>query len=230
LEISIELDSGERRSGVRPEETVAVARAADAAGLRVAGLFTHGGHSYARPGAAEAAAIDEHDVLDAAARALTDAGFEPAVLSAGSTPTALRSAYPPVTEERPGTYVFGDRQQVGLDGVASHEVALVVAATVISTAIPGQVILDCGAKALSKDRPDWLPGHGVLPGYPGAWIERVFDYHAVVRVPEGGPRPRLGEVVTVVPNHVCPVVNLSRELVVVRDGRVLDRWAIDARG
>lgn len=230
LRVLIEIDSGEGRSGVRSDEAAAVARAARAAGLTVGGAFTHGGHAYRGPGRGSAAGDDEVRTLAAAARELTDAGIEVETLSAGSTPTVLQSARPPVNEERPGTYVFNDRQQVHLGGAMPDDIALVVASTVTSTAVPGQVILNCGAKALSKDRPDWLEGFGVLPDYPEAIVTRLFDFHAVVRIPEGTRRPRQGEVVAVVPNHVCPVVNLSRELVVARDGRVVGTWPIDARG
>jgi D-serine deaminase-like pyridoxal phosphate-dependent protein len=35
-------------------------------------------------------------------------------------------------------------------------------------------------------------------------------------------------VIAIVPNHVCPVVNLARELVVSRAGTELERWPVDA--
>jgi D-serine deaminase-like pyridoxal phosphate-dependent protein len=60
-------------------------------------------------------------------------------------------------------------------------------------------------------------------------VARVFDYHAVVLVPEDAPAPRLGEVVALVPNHVCTAVHLADELVVVEDGQVRERLAIDGR-
>jgi D-serine deaminase-like pyridoxal phosphate-dependent protein len=228
--VLIEIDSGEGRSGVKPDGVVEVAEAARRAGLRVRGAFTHGGHSYAGPGAAPAAAEDEVRMLAEAGDALRSADFEVETLSAGSTPTVRLSAVAPVTEERPGTYVFNDRQQVGLGGASIDEVAFAIAATVTSTAVPGQVILNCGAKALTKDKAVWLDGFGALPAYPDARIVRLFDFHAVVEVPEGAAAPQLGEVVAVVPNHVCPVVNVARELVVVENGELVDRWAIDARG
>lgn len=230
LRVVIEVDSGEHRSGVRPSEVVQLARVASEAGLDVRGLFTHGGHGYAKPGAAEQAASDEVTVLEEAAGALRSVGYSLCVLSVGSTPTVWHTPAGLMTEQRPGTYVFNDRQQVGLGSAATEDVALVVAATVTSTAVSGQVILDAGAKALAKDRPDWLPGHGAVLGYPSCLVTGVFDFHAVVDVPRDGPQPKLGEVVAVVPNHVCAAVNLARELVVTEGGQVTARWPIDARG
>jgi len=69
-----------------------------------------------------------------------------------------------------------------------------------------------------------------LPAYPDAILERVFDYHAVVRTPEGSRRPALGEVVTVIPNHCCVVVDLHDEFVASRAGEIVGTWPVDARG
>jgi D-serine deaminase-like pyridoxal phosphate-dependent protein len=67
-------------------------------------------------------------------------------------------------------------------------------------------------------------------GYPDAVLSRVNDHHGIAEVPPGAPRPAIGEVVWIVPNHVCPVVNLVDELVVAQGGQVVDRWPVDARG
>jgi D-serine deaminase-like pyridoxal phosphate-dependent protein len=227
-EVLVEVDSGGARTGVAdPAAAAAVADAAAGAGLPVVGVFTHGGHSYAAPGAGAAAADGEVRALDAAARALAAAGHPVEVRSAGSTPTALLSARDGVTEERPGTYVFGDRQQVRLGAHPPEDVALVVVTTVVSVS-GGRAVLDAGAKTLAKDLPATVEGYGLLPAYPAATITRLYDHHAVVE-PGDGPLPRLGEVLAVVPNHVCPVVNLATELVAVSSGRTVGRWPVDAR-
>ena len=80
------------------------------------------------------------------------------------------------------------------------------------------------------DQAAFLPGFGLLPAWPDAVIERVYDYHAVVAMPPGVDAPRIGQVVAVVPNHVCPVVNLFDEFLVVRDGAPVEAWPVDARG
>jgi D-serine deaminase-like pyridoxal phosphate-dependent protein len=231
LPVMIEVDSGGHRSGVGgPEEAVAVGLAARALGLRVVGVFTHGGHGYAGPDARASAAADEVRTLGQAADALAAAGFTVEIVSAGSTPTAVDAATGQVNEIRAGTYLLGDRQQVALGSIPPDAVALHVAATVVSTTVPGQVILDAGAKCLTKDVPPYLDGHGLLPAYPSALIGRVNDYHGIVRIPDGTLGPRLGEVVAVIPNHVCPVVDLFDTFMAVRDGAIVGRWPVDARG
>ncbi|MCA1710580.1 MAG: alanine racemase [Actinobacteria bacterium] len=226
LEVLVELDSGDRRSGCSPDQACEVAAAARDAGLRMVGVFTHGGHSYAAPEAAAGAAEDEVEVLRRGRDLLLAEGHDIAVVSAGSTPTALASGRDGVTEVRPGTFVYGDRQQVMLGSTGRSDVALAVATTVVSTAVAGQFVLDAGAKALGKDRHPLLPGHGHLPAYPDAVITRVYDHHAVVET--GGERPELGQLLLLVPNHVCPVVNLASSTVVV-DGSTVEVWPVDAR-
>lgn len=231
LRVLVEIDSGGRRTGLgTPEIARSVAEGARSLGLDVVGVFTHGGHGYAGPEARHGAADDEVRSLSAAAVALRDAGFACEIVSAGSTPTMWDAAAGDVNEIRAGTYVFGDRQQTALGAIGFNEIALHVAATVVSTAVAGHVVIDAGAKTLTKDRAAYLVGHGLLPAYPAAVIEKVNDYHGIVRIPEGTPAPHLGEVVAIVPNHVCPVVDLFDEFVAVRGGSIEGTWQVDARG
>jgi D-serine deaminase-like pyridoxal phosphate-dependent protein len=229
LRVLIEVDSGGHRTGAAsPGAAVQVAIAAARAGLRVDGVFTHGGHGY-RPGGAGAAGLDEVASLEGAAAALESAGFEVRTVSAGSTPTRTLAAEGRVTEIRAGTYVLGDRQQVGLGAIDGDGVAAVVASTVVSTAA-GHAVLDAGAKALTKDLPSFVEGYGAIPAWPGAIVERLYDYHGVVSLPGPAAPPPLGSVVAVVPNHICPVVDLVSTFAAVQaDGRV-EHWAVDARG
>jgi D-serine deaminase-like pyridoxal phosphate-dependent protein len=230
LRVLVEVDPGLHRTGVSgPEEAVRVATTARDLGLDVRGVFAHGGHSYA-PGAAESAGEDEARALGAAADAIRRAGIEIDVVSAGSTPSAVTAAHGPVNEIRAGTYLLGDYQQVVLGAIPPDGIAAYVAATVVSTAVAGQVVLDAGAKTLTKDRAAYVEGYGHMPAYPDAVIERVNDYHGMVQVPAGTSAPRLGEIVAVAPNHVCPVVDLFDSFVAVRGGEVVGRWPVDARG
>jgi D-serine deaminase-like pyridoxal phosphate-dependent protein len=229
--VLVEIDSGGHRTGVaEPEDAAMIGFAARGLGLEVRGVFTHGGHSYAAPDAHAAAAADEARALGEAADALRTDGIEPLIISAGSTPTAVEAATGQVNEIRAGTYLLGDRQQVVLGSSPSDGIALHVAATVVSTAVSGQVVVDAGAKTLTKDRAPFLAGHGVLPAYPEATIDAVHDYHGVVRIPDGSAAPRLGDVVAIVPNHVCPVVDLFDSFVAIRAGEIVGHWPVDARG
>ena len=230
LRVMVEVDAHYGRTGIAPMDAGELAATARRLGLTVAGAFTHGGHAYAGSDAVEGAAADEVAALSAAADSLRAAGIEPEVLSAGSSPTALRAASGPVTEVRPGTYLIGDRQQVALGASPVDGVAIAVAATVVSDAVADQVVINAGAKSLTKDVPAYLSGHGVLPAYPQGNLERVWDYHGQVRFADGADRPRVGEVVAVVPNHACPVIDLYDTFAATRSGRLVGTWSVDARG
>ncbi len=238
LAVMIEIDSGGRRSGVRPTAAATLARQAADLGLDVRGVFTHGGHGYRGPEERQRAAFDEVGSLTRAAGLLRDGGFGRGpgglVVSAGSTPTAALSARAPVTEQRPGVYILGDRTQVLLGSCTWDDVALVVATTVVSVSVQGlgtQFVLDAGSKVLSSDRPAWLRGHGHVVEFPHAEIEQLYEHHAVCRMSAEQKPPAIGSVLRVVPNHVCQVPNLVDDMVVFRAGTPTgERLTVDARG
>ena len=224
--VMIEVDCGLGRTGVSPGSVAPLANRCADLGLQVGGVFTFPGHSY-RPSGAGAAATDEATALTAAADSLSQAGFRDFERSGGSTPTARLTRPGTLTELRPGVYAFNDAQQVELGTVTMDEVALVVAATVVSRPQPGRVVLDAGSKVLGPDRPAWTTGYGRLLDWPDARITGLWEHHAVVAC--DGPGPDLGAVIAVIPNHVCTAVNLVPELLVVDTGRIVARWPVVAR-
>ena len=230
LRVLIEVDPHYGRTGATPDSAAEIGRAVESAGFELVGLFSHGGHAYAGGEAIANAARDELEALAIGEEVLVAAGMAAGTLSAGSSPTAMGVLAAPVTEVRPGTYLIGDRMQVALGASPPDGVAIAVAATVVSTAVDGQVVINAGAKSLTKDMAPYMNGYGCIPAYPDGVIERVSDYHGQVRFPPGVPRPALGEVVAVVPNHACPTIDLFDTFVATRSGAVVGRWPVDARG
>ncbi len=234
LHVLVELDSGQHRSGVVPEEAGALASAATEAGLEVRGAFTFPGHGYSSD-ARVSAARDEATALAAAAESFRAHGLEPDVLSGGSTPTlsptlemvAAGTTDGSATEQRPGVYCFGDAQQWELGAMAPDELSLTCHATVVSRS-GGRVVLDAGSKALGADRASYSTGSGRLLDHPEARVVQLSEHHCVVEWPDGG-LPQLGSRLRVVPNHVCVAVNLADVLWADLDGR-LEPWAVAARG
>lgn len=229
LEVLVEVDPGYHRTGVCPDDAGNLGDSAARAGLHVVGAFTHGGHAYDAPNPARIrlAARDETDALARAVAALETRGYSRLVASAGSTPTALLSEGGVVTEQRPGSYVLGDRNLWALGAVRPEHVALFVLATVVSTS-KEQFVLDAGAKTLGRDRLPFVDGYGAILAYPGARIAWLDDHHGVVE--HAGRGPESGDVVAVMPNSAHTALNLASESLVVVDGEVVDRWPVDARG
>jgi D-serine deaminase-like pyridoxal phosphate-dependent protein len=224
LAVLVEIDSGHHRSGVPAGQAAAVASAALQAGLDVAGVFTFPGHSYS-PEGRRAAAADEARELAAAVAALAGVGVTARIVSGGSTPSAEFADASVLTELRPGVYVFRDAQQWELGMSAPDDIALTVLATVVSRR-GDHLIADAGSKVLGMDRGSFSTGFGRLPDHPEARITALSEHHATITALD----LPAGSRITVVPNHVCIAVNLADEYLVVRDGAVLGRWPVDARG
>lgn len=228
VDVLVEIDSGHHRTGVSPERAVDVADAATDVGLQVRGVFTFPGHSYA-PGETGNAAADEATALRVAADGLRTSGLEPDVVSGGSTPSAASADGDVLTELRPGVYVFNDAQQVELGTCRPDQVALAVVATAVSRTA-NRIVVDAGSKVLGSDRAAWASGFGRLADHLDARVVALSEHHATVAFPTTVEPPRLGDLVRIMPNHVCIAVNLADDLVAVRQGRETEVWAVAARG
>jgi D-serine deaminase-like pyridoxal phosphate-dependent protein len=147
------------------------------------------------------------------------------IVSGGSTPSAEFADATVLTELRPGVYVFRDAQQWELGMSSPDDIALAVHTTVVSRH-GGRLIADAGSKVLGADRGSYSTGFGRLLDHPEARVTALSEHHATIT----GVDLPAGSQVRVVPNHVCTAVNLANEYVVVRDGVVVGRWPIDARG
>jgi D-serine deaminase-like pyridoxal phosphate-dependent protein len=214
----IEVDVGEGRGGVRPDDASLPAIAA-ALGPRLAGVLTHAGHSYAGRSVEEIRAVAELEragIVRAAER-LRAAGHEVGIVSMGSSPTALHAAsLAGVTEVRAGVYMFGDLMQVELHTQPLDDVAVSVLASVIGRK-PAQnrILIDAGALALSKDRGTQTMakdyGFGLVvdlagrPVFGDAIVTRAYQEHGVVECDRPLPFDALpvGARVRVLPNHSC---------------------------
>lgn len=222
--VLLEVDVGCDRGGLDPEECVDRARQAHNLGLRVLGALAYPGQGYEPSQQAEAAAA-EHQLLDATAAHLTRGGFDVRYLSAGSSPTMAHSTSGVATEYRPGTYAFGDAQQVELGSVAADDVALTVVSTVIAHR-DSQVVLDAGGKSVGRDSPDWLRGHGRLATDRTIAIDKLYDHHGIIREVDGLPQLEIGTRVQVIPNNVNSALSLRRELWARGDDGTLTRHEI----
>jgi D-serine deaminase-like pyridoxal phosphate-dependent protein len=231
--VLVELDLGMHRVGVpTPEAAVALAAAvAGRAGVEYAGVMFYPGHireRVAEQGPALAAvAGDLARFLDA----LRAAGLEPPVVSGGSTPTLWRShEIPGLTEVRPGTNVFNDRTTAAVDACGWDECAYTVLATVVSTSVAGQAVVDAGAKALAKEELRGAGGgYGALLDRPDVVVRALSEEHGILDLGGSGWRPEVGDRVRIVPNHVCVSVNLQERLWGVRDGELVEGWAVEGR-
>lgn len=233
LPVLIEVDTGLRRCGVLPHQpTLAAARAVDALpGLDVIGILTHEGHAYT----SGALATSTHVAAEAMAETadlLIRAGLPVAVVSMGSSGTAATGiGLPHITEFRPGTYVFNDRTQVALGAARLEDCAAVVVATVVGRTTSGEILLDAGSKALTSDRMvvvDPPLTYGQVLGRPEWNVVRLSEEHGILDGPGTGELA-IGDRLSILPNHICPILNLFDSVTVV-DGSDTCVRLVDARG
>jgi D-serine deaminase-like pyridoxal phosphate-dependent protein len=233
--VRVEIDTGLNRSGIAPEHAIELCREIlPLPGLELDGIFTFRGGSF--PGSAGRSVAElgreEGDLMVALAEELRSAGIPIRSISVGSTPTARAAAQAPgITEVRPGTYIFSDYMQAEAGNVSYDEVALSILCTVVSRPAPDKATVDGGSKTFSGDI---VPERHKLKGYAravgmDAFVESMSEEHGVVRLGPGADM-QVGDRVAFYPIHVCPTVNLSDELIGVRNGLVERVLPVLARG
>lgn len=230
--VLVELDLGMHRVGVQaPEQAVRLSALAAELGLHPRGVMFYPGHIRGRASeqGPELAALESG--LARHLDALHDAGHPPEVVSGGSTPTLWQAhRVRGVTEIRPGTNIFNDRTTAAIDACGWDECAYSVLATVVSTSVPGQAVIDAGAKALAKEELRGEGGgYGSLLDRPEVVVKAMSEEHGLLDLSHTDWRPRVGDRVRVVPNHVCVSVNLQERLWGVRDGEVVGDWEVAGR-
>jgi len=218
IRVLVELITDQNRAGTTVEGAVELAKRIDAdEHLHFAGLLVYPSNASVRP------------ALQEVLLQLDEAGIGVDVVSGGGTAAAFQAhEVPELTELRVGTYVFNDWTTV-LNGVASLEdCAMTIRAMVVSRPTSERAILDCGSKTLSSDSIDG--GYGFILEYPEAKMYRLNEEHAYVDVSNCDPRPKVGEIVHVVPVHTCVVTNLHNTIYGVRGEHVEVAWNVAARG
>jgi D-serine deaminase-like pyridoxal phosphate-dependent protein len=231
-ELLVELDVGLHRTG-QVTSAGALALAQELSRLpsvEVAGISCYPGHCRG-----DAESIRSRvTVVDALLRetrdAFTDAGIRCDRISGGSTPTRHLTHETCVNELRAGTYALLDRVETALEPELGLEAcALWVEVTVVSDAVPGQIVVDAGSKTLTSDtHPD--DGHGAIVEWPDARVHTLNEEHGYVDVSGMEERPALGDHVRLIPNHACGCVNLHDGLLGVRNGVVERVIRVAGRG
>lgn len=238
VDVLVKIDVGFHRCGIDPDAVDAVDMIRGVAalpGLRFKGLLAHAGHAYHAHSDDEMRAMAEREALTLRelAQRCRDAGITIDEISAGATPPARWSLQQDgFTEFRPGNYVYFDRTQVALGAATLDDCALTVLATVVSKPARDRIVFDSGSKTLTSDGARGFtpsPGYGAVLDHPNLLIERLSEEHATVKVVDGATRLEPGDRVRIIPNHSCPVSNLTDRAWMV-DGDRVDALPIAARG
>jgi D-serine deaminase-like pyridoxal phosphate-dependent protein len=217
----IECDTGFGRNGVQtPEAARELGRfAMNLPRIRFEGLMTFPNKA-PRTGEflSQAIALFEAD------------GIPVPVVSGGGTP-AIRTLgdFPMMTEHRAGTYVYNDVMMVTAGAATWDDCAMYVRATVVSLPTPDRAVIDAGSKVLTREQ-YYVENFGRVVEYPDAVVANMSEEHGMIDLSRSAAKPRVGEVVNIIPNHFCVVSNMVDVVYGLRGDAVDVVWPVAARG
>ncbi|MDC9823120.1 D-TA family PLP-dependent enzyme [Devosia sp. ZB163] len=221
LTVLVECDSGGGRCGVQtPAQALALARQIELApGLRFGGLMTypplHG--------------VDKSNAwINDTLAVFKEAGIAVPKVTSGNSPDMWAPGGGPVTERRPGTYIYYDRFQVHEKVANLDDCALTVMATVVSRPTPTRIVIDAGSKSLTSDLLN-MNGYGLVMG-TDLTVKGLSEEHGVIELPVASDWPRIGERLRIIPNHACVVSNLFDTVTLISGDEVQETVPVAARG
>lgn len=226
--VLIDLNMGMNRTGVVLPEAEALYRAAaKLPGIEMAGLHGYDGHHH-EPEFSDRArnAAPEIDAVRALRDRLVASGIPCGTLVMGGSPTFPVHAPFKDAFLSPGTVFLMDMKYSQKIHGLPFEPGAALIARCCSHPAEGLFTIDVGNKAIACE----MAGpRGVILGHEGAAMTVHSEEHWVFRAEQGKERPKIGEVLYVIPAHICPTNALYAEANVVRGGEVVDHWPIASR-
>ena len=230
-----ETDVGLGRVGVSPgAELLNLARGIEHLGLSFEGIAFYPGHIKDSGAGGQEALAALGGLIQSILADFRRESIQVRIVSGGSTPSLYHShELPGLNEIRPGTYVYNDWNTVASGACTPEECAATLLVTVVSTARPGQIIVDGGSKTFSSDR---LTGSGAESTFghvveaPEAVFHKMNEEHGYVDVRQCGRKFEIGERLHIIPNHICVAVNLHERVYGLRNGELEEVWEVAGRG
>ena len=229
--VAIDLNTGMNRTGAPPSEpSVALAKLIDSLdGVTFDGLHSYDGHIGGNGESRQTRAREAVQLAVDTRRQIEEAGIEVSlVVSSGSRGFDATNQVDGVTEVSPGTWIFWD-SGYGESLPFPFDWAALVVSRVISTPADDLITLDAGNKGINPDVP--------VPYFRALNLDGELEFlvrneeHQLIRLEPSVKRPNVGDVIYLVPKHVCSTVNLYDEAYVIDgEGNWAETWSIDARG
>jgi D-serine deaminase-like pyridoxal phosphate-dependent protein len=217
----VECDTGGNRNGVQsPQAALDLAKAAmKMPGMQFEGLMTY-----------PLTAPTTRQFFERTLQLFGGAGIPVPVVSGGGTPAFnLVEQVPMLTEHRLGTYIFNDLMQVNRGAATLDDCAMTVRTTVVSRPTEDRAVFDAGSKVLTHEQYE-LKNFGRAVEYPDAIVTGLSEEHGVLDLSQCRTKPKVGEVLNVIPNHCCVVTNMVDEIYGHRAGTIEAVYPVAARG
>ena len=128
----------------------------------------------------------------------------------------------------PGTVVYNDTTSLAqLPASLGLQPAVLVMTRVVSHPHAGRITCDAGHKSVSADA--GLPTC-VVAGHPELTPLGPSEEHLPMAVADGAAAPKVGDILYLLPRHVCPTVNNFDVALIVRNNQVESSEKVSARG
>jgi D-threonine aldolase len=229
--VLLDLDVGQHRTGIAIGDSAArlYRQISTTPGLRAEGFHVYDGHVHQ-------ASLDERNAsvggiwpsVQSFRDALAREGLKVPRIVAGGTPSFALYARidDPTIELSPGTCVLNDAGYSNAYRDLKFQPAAVILTRVVSRPTADRVTVDLGTKSVATDSP--LGERVVFPALPDAVHVAHNEEHLVLQTPRAAEfKP--GDELFAIPRHICPTVALHKEVQVISDGQLVDRWDVTAR-
>ncbi len=230
--IFVDVNPGMDRTGISQDAIAAILDVVRAAGSQFRGLHYYDGHM-------SAASLEEREKLVHKGYgrlmeivAEVDVPIEE-VITSGTPAFPCAATYAPfqsgkfVHRASPGTVVYSDATSIKqLPAEWGYQPAALVVSTVVSHPKPNVVTCDAGHKSVSADA--GIPTCSVA-GRPDLTPLKPSDEHLPIEV-SAGAVPEIGDLLYLIPRHVCPTVNNFDDAGIVEHGRAIGVEHVTARG
>ena len=237
--VFLDINPGMNRTGIEQSSkqyVVELAQAVIQSGLEFRGLHYYDGQ-FGAVGEPErtVAAHAGYDQLMELVRDLELAALRvPEIVTAGTPAFPCSLAYEAfhsanfIHRVSPGTIVYNDATSLAqLPEPYGYVPAALVLTRVVSQPHRGIVTCDAGHKAVSADA--GVPTC-VVAGHPELTPSSPSEEHLPLGVKEGSAAPRIGDLLYLLPRHVCPTVNNFDAALIVQNGRIESVERVSARG
>ena len=226
--IFLDINLGMNRTGIVAEQAFDLYRsAAGMKGITVRGLHAYDGHfrdpDISKRTIACNAAFEKIIRLK---ERITGAGFPEPTIIAGGSPTFPIHSKRLGNECSPGTFVFWDKGYSDICPEQPFLPAALVISRVISLPERGKICTDLGHKSIASENE--IHKRAWFINAPELKLLAQSEEHGIADAgPEHHYKP--GDVLYVMPYHVCPTVALYDHMVVVENHKAGNSWVVEAR-
>ena len=231
IQVLLDIDTGQHRTGVPVGKSALelYRQIADTDGLEPGGLHVYDGHQHQKMREERAAAINAEWKQVATFRDELLTGNMPVSrIVAGGTASfpVYAKKDDPTIELSPGTCVYNDAGYSEAFPDLVFRPATVILTRVISRPTPQRVTLDLGYKAVASDPP--AGKRVIFPDVPDAKEVLQNEEHLVIET-ASAEQFQPGDSLLAIPRHICPTSALHKQVFVVSQGRLSERWDIVSR-